>query len=552
MAEAETALAGLEEEFWAWRAAAQPDSPDDLNRVEHPPGWMPDWSPAAIAQRRCVIDGFAERHRALDLRGEPAAVQVDGSLLGCAVARARWELELLRAWQRDPSFYLAQSLAPVYNLLLVPPPIGEERASAIVRLLAHVPDVLEQGKQNLQGHAAAPFARHAVRLLMAIGERLEEAMAALAAVLPAGQARALPGASRAAGSALRGYRDWLTVVLPGLDETTAVGPAALGFFLHRVALVPYPAEQLRAMAGQECARAVAAEAILRRRHRGRPEARLPASAAQVAARQRDDELRMRRFYADRGLLSQPATLRHYRFAVMPDYLAPLTWLGVCDDLTSPSRADQDALRYIREPSPQLPYFELAKARDPFTAIVHEGVHAQQLALAWRNPDPARRHFYDSVPGEGIAFYNEELVALSGLFDDNPDTTIFIANSMRLRALRAETDIALALGDLTLGQAAGHLARAVPLDRETAWQEAAFFAGNPGQGLSYQVGKLLILDLLAACARQLGDGFDLQAFHDRLWREGNVPLALQRFELLGLRDHLDEAERLAREECPDEC
>jgi hypothetical protein len=35
---------------------------------------------------------------------------------------------------------------------------------------------------------------------------------------------------------------------------------------------------------------------------------------------------MRRFCAERGLRNLPRTLRRYRFAAMPPYLAPLTWL----------------------------------------------------------------------------------------------------------------------------------------------------------------------------------------------------------------------------------
>lgn len=92
------------------------------------------------------------------------------------------------------------------------------------------------------------------------------------------------------------------------------------------------------------------------------------------------------------------------------------------------------------------------------------------------------------------------------------------------------------------EAADLLAAAVPMDGDTAWQEATFFAGNPGQGLSYQIGKLQILELLAASHSQ--HGFSLRRFHDRLWREGNVPLVLQRWELLGGRDQLDEVDRLA--------
>jgi hypothetical protein len=40
-----------------------------------------------------------------------------------------------------------------------------------------------------------------------------------------------------------------------------------------------------------------------------------------------------------------------------------------------------------------------------------------------------------------------------------------------------------------------------------------------------------------------DGFSLRAFHDRLWREGNVPIALQRWELLDDRRDLDRIEEL---------
>jgi uncharacterized protein (DUF885 family) len=116
--------------------------------------------------------------------------------------------------------------------------------------------------------------------------------------------------------------------------------------------------------------------------------------------------------------------------------------------------------------------------------------------------------------------------------------------MRLRALRVEVDLALALGELTIEEAAEALAGRVPMDRATAWEEAVAFASRPGQALSYQIGKLQIMDLLTTASGQLGEAFDVQEFHDRLWREGNVPLALQHWELLGMRDQLDEADRLA--------
>jgi hypothetical protein len=532
-------LTELTEEFWAWRVTTTPDSFDDITRVERPAGWFPDWSAEAVAAQRSRVAEFAKRHQEMDLSGAPVAVEVNARLLGSALARVHWELDVVRGWQRNPCFYIDQSLVCFYDLLLAPPPFSAERAATIVSLLRRVPVLLEQARENLAGHAARPFAESALRILGFAGDRLRLGMAALAPVFP--DRAGLSEATEIAVAALASYRDWLERELPSFSGPTSVGPEAFAFFLHRVALLPYSAATLRAMGRQEWDRSVAMEAILRRRNRTVPPV-FPTAAAQIA-HQDADERAVRRFYSD-GILSQPTSLRRYLFAPMPAYIAPLTWLGVPHYAGSLSRFGDDALRYVPEPHDGLPYFPLADARDPRVGIAHEGAHAQQLALSWQHPDPARRYYYDSAANEGVAFYNEELMFLSGLYDDAPASAAFVANAMRLRSLRVEIDIALALGDLDIEAAAGLLAEAVPMDRQTAWEEAVFFSGNPGQGMSFQVGKLQILDLLTTAIRQQGDAFDLQAFHDRLWVEGNVPLALQRFELLGLRDHLDEADRLA--------
>ena len=120
---------------------------------------------------------------------------------------------------------------------------------------------------------------------------------------------------------------------------------------------------------------------------------------------------------------------------------------------------------------------------------------------------------------------------AGLFDDNPRTRATIYSFMRLRALRVEVDVKLALGIFNLQQAAEYLEHTVPMDRATALQEAASFASAPGQAISYQIGKLQITRLLADARRARGSGFSLREFNDFVWLNGNVPLALQRWELL---------------------
>ncbi|PYV79277.1 MAG: hypothetical protein DMG96_04600 [Acidobacteria bacterium] len=132
---------------------------------------------------------------------------------------------------------------------------------------------------------------------------------------------------------------------------------------------------------------------------------------------------------------------------------------------------------------------------------------------------------------------------AGLFDDSPRTREIIWNFMRLRALRVEVDVKLALGEFTIDQAAEYLKTTVPMDSETAHAEASAFASTPGQAISYEIGKLLIYDFLASAQRQKNDAFRLRAFHDFLWQNGNVPITLQRWEYLGLSDGIDAVDRL---------
>lgn len=544
------AVSELGERFWRWRARQQPRSSDDIGRLERPRGWVPDWSPEAVQDYRRQLAAMDAEWRAIDVADDPVAVQVDARLVGSALARVRWELDLLRSWQRDPTFYVDQTLGTVFDVLVVQPPLDADRMETLVDLLATVPSTLAHARTNLTD-AAAPFARVAMDNLADVQVQLGTALAALPDDLPL--VDRVRDAGDLAGEALNDYRAWLGDHVASMHDRTAVGRDAYRFFLRDVALLPYTPEELLAMGRQEWHRAVALEAVARNRHRDAPTAAVFASVDEQIAAAHDAELAVREFYEQQGLLSQPAALGHYRNLALPAYLEPLSWLGVTDDLTSPTRLDQDGISYLPPPAEDLPYFDLANARDPRAGIVHEGVHYQQLARSFAHLNPLRRHFYDSTPNEGIAFYNEELMLRAGLFDDRPDTQLAIHSFMRLRALRVEVDVRLALGDIDIAGATSYLENAVPMDADTARHEAAFFASTPGQAPSYQIGKLQIQRLLSDAVRlrggrrstseatagtPAGSEFSLRAFHDDLWLDGNVPLALWRWEHLGLRDDLD--------------
>jgi uncharacterized protein (DUF885 family) len=521
----------LSDSFWQWRAQEQPFSPDDIPRIERPANLVVDWSPQTIQQRLQQVDGFEQRWKALAPPAQtPVHDQVDYRLLGSALARVRWELAIEQGWKRNPQFYVDQTLGSVFQLLLQPPPFSESRQQEIIKRIGQIPATLQAAQQNLTD-LRQPFVQLAIESLDQVSERSLHTQKALAPYFSAANNEALQQAMPAAITALTQYRAWLTTKLPGARKDTAIGRDNYLFFLRNVALLPYTPEQLLAMSQQEWSRSVAFEAYQQARLAGAPPAPFfPTADAQIQAEKADEE-KVRAFLVEQKILSVPAWMKHYHNLLVPDYLEPFQDLGVTDDLTGPSRLDEDGTSYIRVPGPNLGFFYRSTAQDPRPILVHEGVpgHYFQLCLGWHNPDPIRRHYYDSGANEGLGFYAEEMMLQAGFFDDNPHTRETIYSFMRLRALRVEVDVKLALGEFTLQQGADYLARTVPMDRATALDEAAMFSSTPGQGISYQIGKLQITRLLSD-ARRMPD-FSMLKFNDFVWNNGNVPIALQRWELL---------------------
>ena len=267
--------------------------------------------------------------------------------------------------------------------------------------------------------------------------------------------------------------------------------------------------------------------------------KLAANTEEWRSRHQEAELNVREFLESRNLLTLPSWLRHFTLRPMPSYLKPLSAFTETDDFTSPSRLDEDSIRYVDPPVPTAPFFWVADAKDPRIQVVHEGTvgHCGQLSISWKHPDPIRRHYYDSSANEGIGFYSEEMVLQAGLYDDSPHTRELVYAQMALRALRQIADVKVALGSFSIDGAAVFLEKTVPMDRETALAEAIEMSEWPGQKISYQTGKLQIEQLMADARRKQGNQFSVRKFHDYVWLNGNVPFVLQRWEYLGTDDEL---------------
>ncbi len=165
-------LQQLAADFWIWRAANQPISSDDIPRIERPDGWTPDWSRKAIQRRRAELTEFARRHQDINASSWPLPQQVDYRLIRSAIARVHWELNVTCGQERNPGFYLDQTLGLLFLSLLTPPPFTEARSRAIIGYLQSFSGTVADAKENLGGKAIEPFALAALEKLVAVRSRL--------------------------------------------------------------------------------------------------------------------------------------------------------------------------------------------------------------------------------------------------------------------------------------------------------------------------------------------------------------------------------------------
>jgi hypothetical protein len=144
-------------DFWTWRARFGQYTSDDINRMERPMGVVRDWSAGAVAQQRKELSTFEDRWKKLADPKASIPQQVDYRLLGSALARVRWELDVLDRWAHDPNFYVDQTITPVAEVLTIPGPFDESSSREILARLNNIPAIAQEGEKNLSN----PPARYA-------------------------------------------------------------------------------------------------------------------------------------------------------------------------------------------------------------------------------------------------------------------------------------------------------------------------------------------------------------------------------------------------------
>ncbi len=164
--------------------------------------------------------------------------------------------------------------------------------------------------------------------------------------------------------------------------------------------------------------------------------------------------------------------------------------------------------------------------DVETTAYHEGVpgHHMQIAIAQELPElpPFRQQEYYTAFSEGWALYSERLGKEAGFFQDLYSYYGHLQDDM-LRAIRLVVDTGFHYKHWTRQQVVDFFHEHSAIDEPSVQSETDRYMAWPAQALGYKIGQLEILKLRQYAKDQLGDKFDLRAFHDELLAGGALPL-----------------------------
>ena len=157
---------------------------------------------------------------------------------------------------------------------------------------------------------------------------------------------------------------------------------------------------------------------------------------------------------------------------------------------------------------------------------HEGIpgHHMQISIAQTLPQlpPFRQQAGYTAYIEGWALYAEQLGKDIGFYK-NPLSDYGRLSDELLRADRLVLDTGVHYKHWTRQQMVDFFHAHSSEDEPDVQAETDRYISWPGQALAYKMGELKILELRARAKRELGDRFDLRAFHDEILDGGALPL-----------------------------
>ena len=498
---------------------------EDWREFEQPPlrDGAPDYTAERFEAAYKELKTYQDRLKAINPGGWPIEQQVDWHLVRAEMNGFDFNHRVLKPWVRDPAFYQTiwtfESDTPAHegpnhhailDLWTYEFPLSPTEEKRLISELAVIAPLFEQARGNLTGNARD--------LWVAGMKNIRDQSAFLDSIIEkAGDDASdkLITAIAAAQEATSSFATWLEAQAPSKTGPSGIGKDNYTWFLRNVHYVPLTWEQEFGIVRRELDRAWASLRL--EEHRNRKIPPLVAIDSEEEFDRRANE-----------------SVSNY-----------INFLDKQDILPVPDYYDQALRERIGSfvPKETRNFFWTAVHFEPTTLWTHF-YHWFDLANMQRKPHPSpiRRgpllyNIWDSR-SEGMATGVEEMMMLSGLYDDNRHAREIVYIMLAQRSARGLGSMYAHANEFTMQEAAEFHVSWTPRgwmrkDLDLLAFEQHLYLRQPGYGTSYVTGKYLIERLLAERSRQVGDAdFRLYDFYKEVNAVGVIPVSLIRWQLTG--------------------
>ena len=518
------------------------------------PAGVPDFAEQAEKRKR-ELPEFRQRLHRLNPRNWPVHAQVDYLMLQAELDALDFRLNVIRETSKNPDFYLSQAVSRVTRHIGgrfqrapgVTVPYDADRAAAIVQALTEIEAIVSQAPRALSG-AVPELADVAIERTNGVRENCAELARVVGQHLPEPYASQIGPAAKRAAEALFQYREWLRENRSRMTGSYVVGRPAFEWYVQRVMMFPYDSDQLLMQAEMERSRNWAFLQFERQKNRHLPHpgkmftvAPLrPAATNQEYSEWKDATDVGSRLWAEKqDLFTHPDELGPMRHGQGGIWIEPFGLMAFPEKPLPPGSYAQ----FVVEPDHWWAhsYWIMGHRRDPGDNHLHNEYpgHRFETTVSQKNTCSLRRGH--RTRGDSWCFYVEEMqLQLDYGFVRGARARELMYGLAIMRAERVHVAVNMARGSMAPEQVEEYMMASVPwmepyvAKKHEVWRKLV----RPASVLYYQVGKYEIYKLVRDRMRQLGDDFDLRAFHDALLATGQIPVSLARLDMTGTNEEID--------------
>ncbi|MCH7472280.1 DUF885 domain-containing protein [bacterium] len=508
---------------------------------------LPDFSPKAVAERKARVRQFHDKFKAIPLRMLDLDSRIERQLVVDQLSAQMTFDKKWKAEERDPGLFLNAGVYACYGITIRASGDASESAQKMTRRLLGIPRLLGQGKKL----ATRPTRVNCeVALLSGYGtiSFFKDTVAKFAKrVKDAAIRQEMREAAQRAEEAVESYLAWIREeLLPGAAKEFAIGRELFDLLLKKRHQFNIDSDALLKLGRREYRSSI--KELERTADQINPRYTWE-KLVEIVKREHPTNSELVQYYADEMKRAKRFVIEHRlvdipegeRIDVVPtpQFARPVIPYAAYL-MPAPYESEQRGTFWVtpvdRDKSPEQMEEQLQghSIHGIVITALHEAYPGHHLQLTVGNllkDRPLRILLGSSVFNEGWALYCEQMMWEQGFYDDLRSRLLQLKDQL-WRACRVIIDVGLHTKGWSFERAVRFLVDKAKLERPNAEAEVRRYCQTPTQPMSYIVGKLQVLDVLADYKAKRGIAFNLRQFHNELIRHGSLPLKQIRL-LMGL-------------------